>query len=157
MQQSPWIQNMTIRDNILFGSPYSKDRYQETLRICELERDLSLMPGGDLTEIGESGLNLSGGQKARLSIARAVYSDKDILLFDDPLSALDANVRKRIFQAVFLEKLKGKTVILTTHAVDLLPSADRILILEKGSIVQEGTYEALKDSQYLNQVLSLNQ
>jgi len=104
------------------------------------------MPGGDLTEIGESGLNLSGGQKARLSIARAVYSNKDILLFDDPLSALDANVRKRIFKAVFLEKLRAKTVVLITHAVDILPSFDRIVLLEKGRIVQEGTYEALKDS-----------
>lgn len=85
---------MTIKDNILFGLPFNESKYRETLSICELERDLQILPAGDLTEIGEKGINLSGGQKARVSLARAVYADKDIILMDDPISALDANVKK---------------------------------------------------------------
>jgi len=100
VQQVPWIQNKTIRDNILYGLPLDKAKYVDTIQICELERDLEILPAGDLTEIGEKGINLSGGQKARISLARAVYSNKDIFLMDDPISALDANVRKKIFQNV---------------------------------------------------------
>lgn len=95
-------------------------KYDETIRICQLERDLEILPAGDMTEIGEKGINLSGGQKARVSLARAVYSERPILLMDDPISALDANVRKKIFKKVFLEHFKDKTRILVTHAVDFL-------------------------------------
>jgi len=102
VQQNPWIQNMTIRDNILFGEPFDEEKYAECIEICELERDLEILPDGDFTEIGEKGINLSGGQKARVSLARAVYSDNEIVLMDDPISALDANVRKKIFLKVFL-------------------------------------------------------
>ena len=92
---------MTLRDNILFGKPYNKRKYVETICACQLESDLSIMPAGDFTEIGEKGINLSGGQKARVSLARAVYQEADVVLMDDPISALDANVRKAIFQEVF--------------------------------------------------------
>ena len=95
---------MTIKDNILFGLPFNESKYRETLSICELERDLQILPAGDLTEIGEKGINLSGGQKARVSLARAVYADKDIILMDDPISALDANVKKQIYKNVLLRK-----------------------------------------------------
>ena len=95
---------MTIKDNILFGLPFIESKYRETLSICELERDLQILPAGDLTEIGEKGINLSGGQKARVSLARAVYADKDIILMDDPISALDANVKKQIYKNVLLRK-----------------------------------------------------
>lgn len=88
---------MTIRDNILFGKEYDKELYTKTLIACQLVRDLEILPGGDMTEIGERGINLSGGQKARISLARAVYQDKDIILLDDPISALDVHVRKEIF------------------------------------------------------------
>jgi ABC-type bacteriocin/lantibiotic exporter with double-glycine peptidase domain len=90
------------------------------LRICQLELDLASLPAGDNTEIGEKGINLSGGQKARVSLARAVYSDKPIILMDDPISAVDSNIKKKIFEQVFMSKLKGKTRVLVTHAVDYL-------------------------------------
>ena len=92
---------MTLRDNILFGKPFNKKKYVETVCACQLESDLSIMPAGDFTEIGEKGINLSGGQKARVSLARAVYQEAEVVLMDDPISALDANVRKAIFQEVF--------------------------------------------------------
>lgn len=90
------------------------------------------MNGGDLTEIGEKGINLSGGQKARVSLARAVYAERDIVLMDDPISALDANVKKKIYKEVFMGKLRDKTRILVTHAIDFLEHVDRIIIMEKG-------------------------
>ena len=93
---------MTIRDNILFGEELDKVRYFDTIQLCELARDLEILQAGDLTEIGEKGINLSGGQKARVSLARAVYADRDIYLMDDPMSALDASVRKQIIENVIL-------------------------------------------------------
>jgi len=97
VQQTPWIQNKTIRENILLNKEYDRARYQKIIKICQLSRDLEILPAGDDTEIGEKGINLSGGQKARVSLARAVYQDKDLILMDDPISALDANVKKSIF------------------------------------------------------------
>lgn len=101
VQQTPWIQNKTIRDNILFGLPLDKERYNNTIRACRLEMDLEMLKGGDLIEIGEKGINLSGGQKARISLARAVYADCDIVLMDDPVSALDSGVKQEVFEHVF--------------------------------------------------------
>jgi ABC-type bacteriocin/lantibiotic exporter with double-glycine peptidase domain len=108
-----------------------------------LTHDLSILPAGDLTEIGEKGINLSGGQKARLSIARAVYKMPDILLLDDPISALDAHVRKMIFKKVFCDILEDRTRILITHAVDFVHLADRIVIMNEGTIDAQGTFEEL--------------
>ena len=102
VQQIPWIENKTIRDNILFDLPLDKEKYVDTIQICELERDLQILGCGDLTEIGEKGINLSGGQKARIGLARAVYAQKDIYLLDDPISALDASVRKKIIENVIM-------------------------------------------------------
>ena len=134
VEQQPWTQNMTLRNNILFGKEFDKRKYVETLVACQLESDLKIMPGGDFTEIGEKGINLSGGQKARVSLARAVYQEADVVLMDDPISALDANVRKAIFKQVFQKLLKDKTRILVTHAVDFVHLADRIVIMEDGGI-----------------------
>ena len=106
-------------------------------------RDLEILPAGDATEIGEKGINLSGGQKARISLARAVYSDKDIVLMDDPISALDANVKKLIFKEVFQGLLLEKTRVLITHAIDFLHLADRLLVIKDGKIQALGTYEEL--------------
>lgn len=122
--------------------------------MCELTRDLEILPGGDLTEIGEKGINLSGGQKARVALARAVYSDADIFFFDDPIAALDANVKKKIFNNLFLEKLKGKTRILVTHSVDYLKYADRCIIMEGGKIKHQGHYEEIRDEDYLLEISS---
>lgn len=102
------------------------------VKACQLEPDLALLPSGDLTEIGEQGVNLSGGQKARVSLARAVYAKSDVLIMDDPISALDANVRKNIFRQVFEGVAKSRTRILATHAVDFIHLSDKIIIMNKG-------------------------
>lgn len=132
---------MTIRDNILFGSELDEDRYVRTIIACCLERDFEILKAGDMTEIGEKGINLSGGQKARVSLARAVYANKDIILMDDPISALDSNVRKKIFKRVFQNMLKSKTRVLATHAIDFLHLADRVIVLKGGRVEVEGEYD----------------
>ena len=144
MEQKPFILNTTIRENILFGEELDESRYNDVIESSQLVRDLEILPGGDLTEIGERGVNLSGGQKARISIARAVYANKEIVLMDDPLSALDAHVKKMVFDNVFWKTLKGKTKILITHAIDFLDKVDKILILQNGRIIEQGSYEELK-------------
>ena len=98
--QQPWIQNKSLRENVLFVKKYKDERYKKVLKACALEADIQLLPVGDLTEIGEKGINLSGGQKQRIALARAVYHDADIYLMDDPLSAVDAHVGKHIFNEV---------------------------------------------------------
>ena len=135
---------------------YDEDKYSETIEICEIERDLEILPAGDQTEIGEKGINLSGGQKARISLARAVYSDKDLYLMDDPISALDANVRKKIFAKVFMKKLKNKTRVLVTHAVDFLQLVDRVVVMKGGKIEMCGTFNDLKESEYLVEILGIH-
>jgi len=137
---------MTIRDNILFGKPMDNTRYVQTIIACCLERDFEILKAGDLTEIGEKGINLSGGQKARISLARAVYANNDIILMDDPISALDSKVRKKIFKRVFSTMLKGKTRILATHAIDFLHLADRIILLKDGKVEVQGTYEKVSQN-----------
>ena len=119
-------------------------------------RDLEILPAGDATEIGEKGINLSGGQKARVSLARAVYADKSIVLMDDPISALDANVRKLIFKEVFQGLLKDRTRVLVTHAIDFLHLADRLLVIKDGQIQALGTYEELKNDPHLQEVIEIN-
>ena len=148
---------MTIRDNILFEEDLDKAKYYDTIQLCELSRDLEILQAGDLTEIGEKGINLSGGQKARVSLARAVYSDKDIYLMDDPISALDASVRKQIIENVILGKLKQKTRVLVTHAIDFVHFADSIIIMDKGRIAAKGSFEDLKDNASLQNLLEINQ
>lgn len=136
--QQAWIMNATLRENILFGHAYDEIFYQETLEACALIPDLKSLPAGDQTEIGEKGINLSGGQKQRISIARAVYSQADIYLFDDPLSAVDSHVGKHIFEKVLGPNgiLKKKAKLLVTHAIQYLPYVDNILMLNKGEIIE---------------------
>ena len=98
--QQAWIQNLTLKDNILFGSKYDMNKYNQVLVSCALINDLNILPGGDMTEIGENGINLSGGQKQRVNLARACYTESDIYLLDDPLSAVDSHVGKHIFDYV---------------------------------------------------------
>lgn len=155
VQQTPWIQNKTIRDNICFGQPYETRKYDRVIKMCELSRDLEILPAGDMTEIGEKGINLSGGQKARISLARAVYAERDIILMDDPISALDANVKKAIFQNVFVGELKDKTRILVTHAVDFLHLVDRIVLFKEGQIILQGSYEELKSNPYMVKLMGI--
>lgn len=126
------------------------------VQICELTRDLEILPSGDQTEIGEKGINLSGGQKARVGLARAVYANKDLILMDDPISALDANVKKKIFENVFLGELKKKTRILVTHAVDFLHLVDSIVLLKDGEVLLQGSYEEIKDEPYLERLMEIH-
>ncbi|EYC38272.1 hypothetical protein Y032_0728g1885 [Ancylostoma ceylanicum] len=150
--QLPWIQNMTVRDNILFGKPFDKRRYNQVLNACALKPDLKILPNGDMTEIGEKGINLSGGQKARISLARAVYQDCDVYLLDDPLSAVDAHVGKHIFQhrCILLCQVLGsngilreKTRVLVTHRLCYVKIADEIVVLKDGQVTEKGRYSDL--------------
>ncbi|XP_051530363.1 ATP-binding cassette sub-family C member 3-like isoform X2 [Myxocyprinus asiaticus] len=143
--QQAWIQNDTLRDNILFGKPYLEQKYRCVLEACALTPDLEMLPGGDQTEIGEKGINLSGGQRQRVSLARALYSEADVYLLDDPLSAVDAHVAKHIFDKVVGPEgvLKDKTRILVTHGISFLPQVDNILVLVDGRVSEMGSYQDL--------------
>ena len=109
-----------------------------------------------MTEIGEKGINLSGGQKARISLARAVYADRQLVLMDDPISALDANVKKKIFKLVFMRALANRTRILVTHAIDFLHFADSIILLKNGNVVFKGPYEQVKSNVYLKELYAIH-
>ncbi|XP_078400455.1 ATP-binding cassette sub-family C member 12 [Cetorhinus maximus] len=143
VSQQAWIFHGNVRENILFGKMYDEGRYKKVIGVCSLEQDLTILPFGDLTEIGERGINLSGGQKQRISIARAVYSDQDIYLLDDPLSAVDAHVGKHIFEQCVKTALREKTVILVTHQLQYLEHCDEIILLEDGKIKEKGKHELL--------------
>uniref|UniRef100_A0A0L0P6Y1 Multi drug resistance-associated protein n=1 Tax=Candidozyma auris TaxID=498019 RepID=A0A0L0P6Y1_CANAR len=140
----PWIQNATVRQNILFGSPMDRNRYKAILKACCLEDDLKELTHGDQTEIGERGITLSGGQKARINLARAVYRGGDTMLFDDVLSAVDARVGKRITDELFFGFLKNTTRVLATHQLSLVASADKIVFLNGDGTIDVGTTEELK-------------
>ncbi|KAE9611527.1 hypothetical protein Lal_00011930 [Lupinus albus] len=144
--QTAWIQNGTIEENILFGLPMIRHKYNEVVRVCCLEKDLEMMEYGDQTEIGERGINLSGGQKQRIQLARAVYQDCDIYLLDDVFSAVDAHTGSEIFKECVRGALKGKTVILVTHQVDFLHNVDLIVVMKDGMIAQSGKYNDLLNS-----------
>lgn len=146
--QQAWIQNATLRENILFGESFNRDFYNEIIEACALLPDLDLLPGGDLAEIGEKGINLSGGQKQRVSLARAVYAEADIYLLDDPLSAVDVHVGKHIFDKVIGPNglLKNKTRLLVTHGITFLAQTNHILVMKDGEISESGSYRELMDS-----------
>ena len=152
--QTPFIQNNTLKNNILFFHEFNAEKYNKVLKISELLPDLEILKGGDMTEIGERGINLSGGQKARVSIARALYSDSDIYLLDDPISALDAHVGRNIINNVLCDYLKNKTRILVTHAIQYCDRADRIVYMKDGKIEWEGDFQSLEEQEfYKNMVI----
>lgn len=144
--QSAWIVNDTLRNNVIFGRPFDQERYDAVLEACELRADVAVLPGGDQTEIGERGINLSGGQKQRVSLARAVYSDADIYLLDDPLSAVDAHVGKALLKKCVLGVLASKTVVLATNALHALPQAEYVYVLGRGTVLEQGTYEEVSSA-----------
>ncbi|XP_034455993.1 multidrug resistance-associated protein 7 [Hippoglossus hippoglossus] len=137
--QEPWLQHASVRDNILFGKDYDPAVYQAVIEACALADDLNVLPDGDRTEVGENGVTLSGGQKARLALARAVYMDKDIYLLDDPLAAVDADVAEHLMQKCIVELLRGKTRILCTHRIEFVDKADTVVLMENGTIIKTGS------------------
>lgn len=144
--QQAWIQNMTVKENILFGSKFNQELYELVVNSCSLSTDLETLPGGDEAEIGEKGINMSGGQKQRVSLARACYSNSDIYLLDDPLSALDSHVASSVFTEILSSKsgmLKNKTRILATNSLFVLPHVDHIVVLKEGQITESGSYQSL--------------
>ncbi|NXB55079.1 MRP7 protein, partial [Leucopsar rothschildi] len=137
--QEPWIQFTTVRENILFGREYDARLYEEVLEACALSEDLKILPAGDQTEVGENGVTLSGGQKARIALARAIYQEKELYLLDDPLAAVDADVANHIMRKCIFGALKHKTRVLCTHRTEFLEKADALLLMDNGRIVKTGT------------------
>ncbi|CAH0053285.1 unnamed protein product [Clonostachys solani] len=141
--QYAWIQNATVQNNITFGRDFDKPWYKEVIHACALQADLDMLPNGDQTEIGERGITISGGQKQRINIARAIYFDADIVLMDDPLSAVDAHVGRHIFDHAILGLLKDKCRVLATHQLWVLNRCDRIVWMENGKIQAIDTFNNL--------------
>ena len=137
VSQMPWVFSGTLRENILFGRDFDEQKYQMIIQVCDLEADINCFPKGDLTEIGQRGVILSGGQRARVSLARAVYSDADIYLLDDPLSAVDSKVAKLLFQNCIKGFLSGRIRILATHQEQFLKQTDYFLVLDNGSVARK--------------------
>uniref|UniRef100_A0A0D9Y3Y4 ABC transporter C family member 13 n=1 Tax=Oryza glumipatula TaxID=40148 RepID=A0A0D9Y3Y4_9ORYZ len=146
VSQSAWIQSGKIQDNILFGKQMDNEKYDRVLESCSLKKDLEILPFGDQTVIGERGINLSGGQKQRIQIARALYQDADIYLFDDPFSAVDAHTGSHLFKECLLGELASKTVVYVTHQIEFLPAADLILVMKGGRMAQAGKYDEILGS-----------
>ena len=154
--QKAWILNDTMRNNIIFNSPFNEQKYEKIVKICQLEPDFELLKLGDQTPISDKGDNLSGGQKTRLTIARAVYREADIYLFDDPFSALDAYVGKNIFEKVIKEYLKGKTVLVITHALQFLPMMDYIIKMNEGKIEYYGNVKDAEKQKFFEEFVNAN-
>ncbi|KAF2157253.1 ABC multidrug transporter [Myriangium duriaei CBS 260.36] len=141
--QYPWIQNTSLKQNVTFGKRFDESWYEAVIQACALKQDIDMLPNGDATEIGEKGVTISGGQKQRLSIARAIYFDADIVLMDDPLSAVDAHVGKHIVDLAICGLLRDKCRVLATHQLHVLSRADKIIWLKEGSIHKVATFQEL--------------
>lgn len=149
--QEPWIFTSSFKQNVLFGRPLDAKRYDKVIDVCQLRQDLDTFTHGDDTLLGEKGINLSGGQCARLNLARAIYRDADVYLLDDPLSSVDTLVGRRIFQECILNFLKNKTVVLVTHQLHFLQEVDRIVLLDEGRVqATAGSLQELNESYGVN-------
>ncbi|CAH0557997.1 unnamed protein product [Brassicogethes aeneus] len=144
--QEAWLFSSSVRSNILFGLEYNYLRYNQVIKVCALEKDFKQFPQGDKTIVGERGVSLSGGQRARINLARAIYRQADIYLLDDPLSAVDTHVGRHLFDECISRHLTGKTRVLITHQLQYLKMADHIIVLDEGRIAAQGTFEELSDS-----------
>jgi ABC-type multidrug transport system fused ATPase/permease subunit len=155
--QTPFIASDTVRANILFGSEMDEDWYHRVVDACALTSDLEMLAGGDMTQIGEKGINVSGGQKARIALARAVYARADVYLLDDPLSAVDAHVGKHLFQQVIGPEglLADKTRVLVTHQTQYLPLADDVVLIEAGSVMMRGHFDELRKAENADDIPAL--
>ncbi|CAG9815467.1 unnamed protein product [Phaedon cochleariae] len=144
--QEPWLFSSTVRNNILFGQPFDRKWYDRIVEICALKSDFNQFPQRDQTIVGERGVSLSGGQRARINLARAIYRKADIYLLDDPLSAVDTHVSRHLFEECIEKHLRGKTRILITHQLQYLQRADLVVVVQDGQILAQGTYDELQNS-----------
>lgn len=143
--QQAWIQSLSVRDNVLFGREYDPKRYAAVIEACALKPDLAALPAGDMTEVGERGVTLSGGQKQRIALARVLYSQAQVVLLDDPLSACDAHVGAHIFRRGLTTWLKNSTRILVTHQLQFVPRCDLVIRMEAGRVASYGTVSELME------------
>ncbi|XP_068966386.1 ATP-binding cassette sub-family C member 4-like isoform X1 [Bombus flavifrons] len=141
--QEAWVFGSTVRQNILFGQPYDRQLYQKVVKACSLQRDFKQFPQGDQTVVGERGSSLSGGQKARINLARSLYRQADIYLLDDPLSAVDTHVSKHLFEECIQKYLAGKTRILATHQLQYVKNVDAIILIEQGKVTVFSQFQDL--------------
>lgn len=153
--QYAWIQNATVRNNILFGKDYDEAWYNQVVDACALRPDMEMFPNGDQTEIGERGITVSGGQKQRLNIARAIYFNAELILMDDPLSAVDAHVGRHIMDKAICGILKDRCRILATHQLHVLNRCDRIIVMDEGRIIAVDTFDNLmRDNEVFKRLMS---
>ncbi|XP_037050747.1 multidrug resistance-associated protein 4-like isoform X2 [Bradysia coprophila] len=144
--QDPWIFEGSVRSNIVFVEEFDRQRYNKVVELCALDRDFKLLPKGDATIVGEQGSSLSGGQKARVNLARSIYKEADIYLLDDPLSAVDTNVGKHIFEKCIEEFLANKICVLVTHQLQYLTNVQHAILLHMGKVVGQGPFQILQKS-----------
>ena len=154
LPQTAWIFSGTIRENILFGQPYVETKYACILEACALRKDIKRFPDGDLTVVGERGEVLSGGQQARVSLARAVYADGDLYLLDDPLSAVDSKVGQHIFDKCIKELLRDKTRLLTSHHEQHMKDADEVIVIYKGRLLGKGRFNELQEKGIISSTIN---
>ncbi|KAI9189695.1 Transporter of the ATP-binding cassette (ABC) [Blastocladiella emersonii ATCC 22665] len=156
--QQAWLQNDSIKGNILFGASMNRNRYNKVIRACAMTRDLEILPAGDGTEVGSSGQGLSGGQRQRLNLARAAYSQQHSVIIDDSLSALDVPSAKFVFEECILGFMRGRTRVLVTHAVSLtLSHADHVIVVDGGRIRAQGTPAEVSKLGVLDELLQEEQ
>ncbi|KAI8121627.1 putative multidrug resistance-associated protein lethal(2)03659 [Lucilia cuprina] len=144
--QEPWVFGGSIKDNIIFAEDYDELRYKEVLKVCALERDVELWPKRDLTVVGERGVSLSGGQRARVNLARAIYRKADIYILDDPLSAVDTHVGQHLMDCCIKQFLNDKIRILVTHQLQYLNDLKHVILMDSGNVLAQGSYQKLQNS-----------
>ena len=152
--QTPWVFPGTVRENILFGETFDEEKFERVVGVCALQRDMDNFPHADQTFVGEHGVVLSGGQQARISLARAVYANADVYILDDPLSAVDAKVGEHIFRKCICEYLSSKTRILVSNEVSHMTTADQIVLFSKGNVLAKGSFVEMMESGVLDTVLN---
>jgi ABC-type multidrug transport system fused ATPase/permease subunit len=152
--QQAWIINATVKKNVTFGTPFDQSKWEAAVDACCLKSDLEILPGGEDTEIGEKGINLSGGQKQRVSLARAMYADADVYILDDPLSAVDVHVGKHIFENFINGAIKEKARLLVTNQLQYVHNADKVIVLDAGNIVAQGSYEECAKNEMFARLLN---
>ena len=154
--QTPFIINATVKENILFYSRYNEERYKQVIKYCQLEKDIESLPAGDLTEIGTNGANLSGGQKSRINLARSVYHNADIYLFDDPISSVDSIVYNKILDLVIKNFLKKKTIIFASNDIKYMHHFDKVIFVEKEKVKFFGSIPDLEQCDFFQKYKSIH-